>query len=353
MKTVCVINHTRFPAIAFRQYNLKGEINGVVSASGAFKLMKDGVLQPIDEQPALILEDQYSGNPHKAPKIRQGALTPFKPFTDITLLGHTYAPDRQKRKRWLCGLAVGDIKKIVRVTGRRQWMPRMSAGKLVDWRLSEPVETESVSLDWRCAWGGQLPRKTDKQPFDVHRYNPIGCGIVDLENCDPRVPIDAPQIEDPDDPIEKWDRDYIPQGFAPLSPWWQPRQQYAGSYDGDWQTIRRPLLSADFDYRFYQCAPPELIAKSYLKGNERIELLNLTPPVSHLVSQLPDIHLGFRIRRYNAYSYGRLMLDGIHFDLRPEVQKLVFLSWRGSFLWEDGKGMPELAYIGSDNGGRK
>jgi len=345
MKTVSVINHTPFPAIAFRQYNLKGELNGVISVCGAFHLVENGSLCPVSEQPPLVLEDCYADDPRESVQIRQGALTPFKPSTDITLIGNTYAPNGQAQVSWLCGLRVGENKKIVRVTGPRHWLPHVSAGCLANWYLEKPIAVKSVSLDWRYAWGGKLPQKTNGQMLDVHRYNPVGCGIVDLQHFDSRIPIPAPQIEDPDDPISDWNRDYIPQGFAPISPWWQPRQQYAGTYDENWKNVRRPLLPADFDYRFYQSAPPDLITKSYLKGDEQIELLNLTPPASHLISQLPGINLGMRIRRYNNYTYGRLVLDGVHFDFRPSAPKRVFLSWRTSFPWGDGKGLPELALI--------
>lgn len=63
-----ILNHTNFPALAFRQYNLQGSLNGVIVVRGAFKLVDDGPLKPIKEQPSLILSDTYSGrNPLEYP----------------------------------------------------------------------------------------------------------------------------------------------------------------------------------------------------------------------------------------------------------------------------------------------
>ncbi|MFD1747401.1 DUF2169 domain-containing protein [Rhizobium helianthi] len=79
-----VENHTPFPALAFRQYNMAGDMMGVVVARGTFKLTKDGPLRLADEQYPLVMSDTYEGDPHETPQVACTDLAPFKPGTDIT-----------------------------------------------------------------------------------------------------------------------------------------------------------------------------------------------------------------------------------------------------------------------------
>ena len=51
----------------------------------------------------------------------------------------------------------------------------------------------------------------------------------------------------------------------------------AGTYDDNWSRTRKPLLPRDFDRRFFNAAPPGLVALGYLKGNEPVTLLNASP----------------------------------------------------------------------------
>ncbi|MCD2473235.1 DUF2169 domain-containing protein [Jiella sp. MQZ9-1] len=59
----------------------------------------------------------------------------------------------------------------------------------------------------------------------------------------------------------------------------------------------------DFDYRFYQCAPPDLIAEPWLKGDEPFELENLIPGYPRVKGHLPG--LGFEIEIDQGAGPGR------------------------------------------------
>ena len=77
-----VLNRTPFPDIAFRQYNLAGDLLGVVSVRGTFKLVENGPLALAAEQEPLELADLYGGDPHETDLLRQGCSSQsFRRFT--------------------------------------------------------------------------------------------------------------------------------------------------------------------------------------------------------------------------------------------------------------------------------
>ena len=63
--------------------------------------------------------------------------------------------------------------------------------------------------------------------------------------------------------------------FGPLAAHWQPRVQWGGTYGDKWAKDRQPLLPEDFDERFFQSAPEDQQAPTYLKGGEAVELVKL------------------------------------------------------------------------------
>jgi hypothetical protein len=347
-----VQNHTPFSAIAFRQYNLAGRLNGVVAVRGTFRVALNGPLVPVKAQAPLVLADTYDGDPHQGPLTAQSDLVPFKPGTDVTLIGLAYAPDRRPLPHWLCTLRVGSLRKTLRVMGPRSWRAKIHvpaagwgtrAGKaaLAGWELGQPAPVATVPLDWRLAYGGLLPGRIGPGPDGRYPLNPIGCGIVDKARFDELEDCPAPQIEDPAKPVLSADEAMRPEGFGPLPPWWNQRYQYAGTYDDDWLRDRHPLLPADFDYRFYQCAHPDLIATPWLEGDEDYELENLAPRHPLVRGRLPGVRLQVTIDQGRGPEVAPLVLDGVHFDLRPGIGR-VFLTWRTAFPWPERRGLPAL-----------
>jgi hypothetical protein len=67
----------------------------------------------------------------------------------------------------------------------------------------------------------------------------------------------------------------MPAALGPLARNWQPRLAFAGTYDDAWKEEVFPLLPADFDDRFYQCAPDDQ-QMPYPEGGEQVTLVNLT-----------------------------------------------------------------------------
>ena len=346
-----VINSTPLEALAFPQLNMLGRRIGVLSVRGTFKLTQSGKLKFADPQPPFQMTDEYADDPLTSTLLKPTELVPFKTTTDITYMGSTYAPGGKAAKSWSCGLSIGSVDKNLRVYGPRAWerkkaknptnLVKKKEKKTYDWTLSEAQPTDQISLDWTKAYGGKIP-SDDPESLDACNKNLMGCGIIN-EHIDIDVQsVPAPQIEAKDTPIIDWKKEYEPEGFAPIPPFWRQRQQYTGTCDDAWLENRHPLLPVDFDFRFWQYAHPDLQTDTYLKGGESFELRNLIYGHESFKGELPNINLGMRIKRANgSYDVGTMTLDGVHFDMRPE-QGTVSLTWRTAFPWEDGEGQPEL-----------
>ncbi|WP_088685682.1 DUF2169 domain-containing protein [Rhizobium sp. R634] len=349
-----VDNRTPFPSLAFRQYNLTGDLLGVVVARGTFKLMNGGPLIPDSIQRPLVMSDVYEGDPHQTPQMACTDLAPFKPGTDVTFLGAAFAPNGIASSSWTCGLRVGPVEKRLRVHGPRWWRPKIrktwrglferdKEDALEGWELTNGEPVSFVPIDWRLAFGGSL------EGGEVCDRNPVGIGLVDEARFRDRSEWQAPQIEDVDMPIRSVGGRPAPAGFGLLSPFWGDRINKAGTYDDAWLTQRHPLLPRDFDFSFWQAAHPDLVADPWLEGNEPFELDHLLPGIEIFYGRLPDIQLEVVLDQGRGAARGQMVLDGVHFDLRPGVGR-VFLTWRIGFPWPERRGLPRIAFASSAQG---
>lgn len=231
---------------------------------------------------------------------------------------------------------MGDKEHALRVYGPRFWEPVEGQH---DWEMGQAEPATQVPLSYYQAFGGLIPRDDEaaEDPQDCHRYNPLGPGVLLLEHCPMGMRFTAPQIEAVDDPIIDWRKDYEPKGFAPIAPVWRFREQYTGTYDETWLETRHPFLPPDFDYRFYNCAHPDLIFKSFLQGDETIQLVNLHPECRHMQVTLPALKMEATAIYEDKASVSQILhLDGVHFDLLQEGLPRLRLTWRTAFAWQSG-----------------
>lgn len=344
-----VDNRTPFPALAFRQYNLAGDLLGVVVARGTFKLSNGGPLVLDDIQRPLVMVDTYKGDPHQTPQTACTDLAPFKPNTDVTFIGSAFAPDGVEASSWTCALKVGPVEKRLRVHGPRLWraktrktwrglIDRDKEDLLEGWELTEGEPVAHVPVDWRLAFGGKI------EGGEVFERNPIGTGLVDEALFREKAEWPAPQIEDENEPIRNVSDRPTPAGLGPMSPFWQDRLSHAGTYDEAWLNERHPLLPKDFKFAFWQAAHPDLIATPWLNGDEPYELDHLLPGRKMFRGSLPNIRLQVEIDQGDGPSRGPMVLDGVHFDMRPGVGR-VFLTWRIGFPWPKRRGLPKLMVV--------
>jgi hypothetical protein len=156
--------------------------------------------------------------------------------------------------------------------------------------------------------------------------NPVGTGFaVRSEHC---FGLHLPNVEYPDQLINSWKDRPAPAGFNVVDCAWSPRRELAGTYDDAWRRSRFPLWAADFDNRYYNAAPADQQAASYIAGGERVEVLNMSPSGS-LSFALPRVRLSFRTR----FGSQRIDHEGhlCMVTIEPNLPRIV-LAWQTSLV---------------------
>lgn len=276
------------------------------------------------------------------------------------------------------------LRKALLVSGGREWRRRhlatraLSLFTLPQWKLTAPLPVTTVPLRYEYAYGGEnkilateqaakrvgrqyrlpgrVPQASKASAGDlaealahsVYEPNPVGRGFAErwyLHAARPeRVP--APQIEAASEPIARFGKTYIPQGFGVVGRGWQPRLALAGTYDQQWLDERHPNLPADFDFGYWNGAPTDQQVTPHLSGDEQISLFNLCPESAAtqpdasgntcLSFALPG-HLPFVLVRFEDGQIGELAarLDTLIIDAAsdasaPEKKITVVCVWRAT-----------------------
>jgi hypothetical protein len=252
----------------------------VVAVKCTFDIAPDGATAVAEDQPAVVRAPEYNGEPGHSSLRFESDLVLTKTTTDVIVVGHAYAPRGRPVAQMDVGFRVGPVLKIVDIFGDRTWG---AVG------TSSPQPFLKMPLVYERAFGG-VDQKSEHPERDWESRNPVGTGFAVSRANLRGVP--APNFEYPHERIESWKDRPRPAGFGPIAPHWQPRAKFAGTYDDAWMKERQPLLPADFDDRFFQCAPEDQQSPSFLRGGEPVVLYRLTP-AGDLRFSLPRIFLGF------------------------------------------------------------
>jgi hypothetical protein len=189
--------------------------------------------------------------------------------TDVVLVGSAVAPKAGTREM-VVAFQVGPLKKGVRILGDRAFFKGA-----VGVSMSSPVAFERIPLRWERAFGGWDRSNAEERKHSCEPRNPVGVGHRGAgSRFEEGLP--CPNLEEPTRPFKGWGDHPPPAGFGFLSPNWQPRTQYAGTYDQAWENGRAPFLPKDFDRRYFNAAPPDLVAKGYLRGDEAVVASGVT-----------------------------------------------------------------------------
>jgi hypothetical protein len=221
-----------------------------------------------DEQVPITLAPEFHGEPGLSSLKVPSDISLEKPAVDIVIMGHAWAPEKRPVSVMDVGVRVGPVQRIARVFGNRVW--RYTG---VGFQPSEPEPFQVMPLVWERAFGGK--DVSPQGPIHDAR-NPAGTGFRVTEGGQPVEGVALPNIENPLELITTWNQQPTPMGFAPIDASWEPRRSYAGTYDERWEKERSPYLPADFDPRFLQIGPPELVAPQ-LRAGEWVDLRGFTP----------------------------------------------------------------------------
>lgn len=274
-------NKTPFAAGYLLLPNAQGIDTLYVNVKASFNLGRDWTL--CDEQAEPLYEDAYWGEPGKSSLKYPTSVHQGKPSTDIAILGHAWAPNRQPVKQLDVVATVGSIKKVLRVFGDRFW----NSG-----RISPPRDFIQIPIRYENAYGGQHWVKD--QLLSLEPRNPVGKGFRGTRKSEEMDGQALPNIENPKCLIKDLDDSPEPAGFGFMSANWHPRALFAGTYDEQWQKNRAPYLPHDYQPRFQNSAHPELISPQYLTGGESVTLTNMHPD-GVINFFLPHVYLGGKV----------------------------------------------------------
>ena len=275
---------------------------------------------PARKQMPLMALDEFWGEPASSSLKSAADLGLAKPATDVLLQGNAYAPSGSAKTSEV-RLRVGKLEKTVRVFGNRVW-----ESGIFGLRISAPEPFQKIPLKYELAFGGTDSMPKDEDKVDYEPRNPVGRGLVPKKSEAPRKGTPLPNFEDPNDLIRSPKDRPTPACFSPVCAHWEPRKSFAGTFDQAWQKKRSPFLPQDFNPRFLQVAPADLIATGYLKGGEPVEIVGASPN-GPLRFELPLCTMEM-IFHLDGKPHSRIPnLDTVCFE--PDQQR-IFVIWRAS-----------------------
>ena len=285
-----------------------------VMAKGGFNIGPQWTL--LDEQVPPIEADIYWGDP-QATSLRYASDYHIgKPATDVIMSGLACTPGKQEVRTLDVSLTVGQLNKNIRVLGDRRW---------VDGRISDPAPFQTMPMVYEKAFGGT--HLLDGEVESAEQRNPLGRGYAGNRTLAQMNGVPLPNLEDPQCLIRQYSDTPMPACFGFVAPGWQPRAQYAGTYDEAWQISRAPFLPVDFDSRFLNMAHPDLVCPGYLKGGEPVSISGMHP-AGELNFNLPRLKLVSQFRQGDRHSSVEFDLETL--ILEPNLLQLSMV-WRAAY----------------------
>ena len=330
-----IANETPFSVAVMPRENLKGEPRLTVIVKGTFGIAS-GEAAPVAEQqlPVFDTDQHYDDDPQATVRLETD-MVPFKPRTDVVAVGHAYAPRGLPATQVDARLRVGNLDRTIRVFGDRKWLFSTSLAGVP--KMSFPQPFESMELRYERAFGG-----IDSAAAAYCAENLAGVGFIGAKTKASVHEKPLPNLEDPHELIVSWDSRPKPVGFGFYGRGWQPRLQFAGTYDDEYREKHAPDLPSDFAYDIYNGAHPDLQIAGYLRGHEEVELENLMPD-GHVGFRLPAIHPKITIGRCSVSSAefeglvdgdenaGATAISTWEEELRSVLDTLVFIPDERSF----------------------
>jgi hypothetical protein len=265
------VNETKVEAGWTFGFERDGRELVIVTIKATFLIPDREGAEPVlaEKQVPLVDADQFTGEPGFSAPLYESDYAHRKPYCDILLNGSAYAPRGRPAQRVTVGLSIDGISKSFDVVGNRVWRDGLLAPYPTQ---PEPFTVMPISYD--VAFGGVDNTHPDPNKLKTFLSNPVGRGYrPHLREID-GLPL--PNTEETGRPIKDPGGNYQSMCFGPIGRNWQPRVQYAGTYDQQWLDHQAPFWPDDFDYRYFQSAPPDQQIV-FPKGGEEVVLRNLTP----------------------------------------------------------------------------
>jgi len=300
-----------------------------VIIKGTFEIPTGGgIARAAPEQlPIFTADEPYDPKQPGGALKFESDLVPFKPRTDVVLVGHAYALHGRPAKVVDVEIEVGALKKKLRVFGDRAWSFPSEQADAIPY-IAGPAEFVKMPLTYDRAFGGVDKAAGivgNRKPWCERNY--LGKGFCGSRTVASINGTPLPNIEDPDDLIRTWDSNPRPAGcgFFPRNS--RPRVEWFGTYDERWKAERKPEMP--LDWRFDSCngADLSLQGSPYLIGHERVGLTNVTGGRGRVDFGLPGIKPTLVATQEGSTRAVDAQLDTALF--LPD-ESLFCLVWRGT-----------------------
>ncbi|WP_437927533.1 DUF2169 domain-containing protein [Sorangium sp. So ce291] len=293
-------------------------------------LMRPGEAALAREQEPPHEDDQYWHNDARRSLRAACDLVPVKPWADVVLVGHAFAPGGEPVRSLIARLSVGEVDKSVAVFCDRAFGP--------DGSLHEGQRFSRMPMVYERAAGGP------------DTANPVGLrpGMQDAHG---RVMI--PNLQPPGVKVTSRADFIAPVGFGPLAPAWPPRREKLGrkGAPGSLRDWYKQPLPEDIDFSCFNHAPQDQQLKE-LRDDARIALENLHAEHPRLLMSLPGVRPRATLERAKGAAQPLTMrCDTLSIDTDRSV---CTLTWRAQVPIEHpqerGRVLLELAQAGAGAG---
>jgi len=318
------------PGLTVRQLSAKdpegGQILSVV-CKRTYHVDSHGRLSRAPE-PVPLFEDFILDPAASTVLVHDTDLVPFKPLTDVLVLGHAYSP--KPATSVLTAVRIGERSKQVLAMGDR----RASLSRTGQVSFSAPEPFERMPLGYDRAYGGIdavaearlgdptapikacLPREAQGPGSSEYSYprNFAGKGYLIEATPDAVETLVLPNLEDPADRLtpdrvvvgstRAWPKMPLPASYGVVDYGWFPRIAFMGVVPlhepehAVFEEVRRGFAPAsiltetflspdpEVDFRFTSCGSLGL-QLPHLSGDEEIVLYNLHPSLPKWEIRLP------------------------------------------------------------------
>ena len=286
---------------------------------GLFSLSNNSVLSAEEEQPYATGDQYYTDDDDQVGGIRYASdFVYYKSQTDVSLVGHCYAPQGKKTASCLTQFMLAQKSMNLHVFGDRFWI-RNAGGFFA----TEPIPFEKVELRYENSFGGA-----------IIEGNPIGKGSAKTILANGSTVWPLPNIEYPRQRITSPKQIPVPAGFGPLNSGWSLRKNKLGTYDKHWLEKKWPWFPDDFDPAYFNSSPQAMQISGYLIGDESLQFSNLHPEISDYRTTLPGIKVRCFTRTHSkdpsigkSFQEINMELDTLAIDMDAEQATLVWRGW--------------------------
>ena len=201
-----------------------------------YVMAANGRLTRAERQSEFVRTDRYydRGDPQWSTVQYETELVPYKPFTDVVVIGKAHAPGGRAVPQMDVSVRVRNRTKTIRIIGDRQCRYRAQRPPV----FTDPLPFTVMEIRYDRAYGGADTISDPQTPISYAR-NDKGCGFA-LRNVREKIEaMTLPNLEDPgelltpetllfDDPY-RWNDQPMPQGFGWVQRGWYPRASFIGS----------------------------------------------------------------------------------------------------------------------------